>query len=299
VAIVCHDAGAANHVIAWINSGLLSGDKTIVMEGPARRLWVSNGFDDAVLCPSLADALDNAASLVSGTGWGSDLEHNARIIARKRNLPSVAVIDHWVNYRPRFERYGELLLPDEIWVTDSYAYNNARREFPDVAVRHIENAYINELLQSISSSLLTPDKVEPEVLYVLEPARSNWGRPGADGEFQALDYLIENIATLGLGSNPLLVLRPHPTDPPKKYDQWIAMHPKIRVRIENSSGLASLIARADCVVGCQTYAMIIALEAGKKVVSTLPPWGPPCSLPHSEIMMLATMVDNANRRTDV
>jgi hypothetical protein len=290
LAIVCHDAGAANHVVAWMKSGLLSGDCRVVMEGPARKIWATNGFNETILYPSLTDALCDVGCLVSGTGWGSNLEHDARAFARKRSLPSIAVIDHWVNYTSRFERQGERLLPDELWVTDTYAYAMAERELPDVPVCLMQNAYISGLLRDISAVPMPPNPPESRILYVLEPARSDWGRQGLSGEFQALDYFIANIAVLGLGSDPEIVLRPHPSDSSGKYDQWIAAHPELRVRVDNSSDLASAIAYAQCVVGCQTYAMVIASEAGKKVVSSLPPWAPPCSLPQKNILQLSKLI---------
>ena len=295
VAIVCHDAGAANHVVAWVKNGLLNGDCRVVMEGPARKIWVTNGLDGNVLYPAITDALCDAACLISGTGWGSNLEHDARVLARQQNLPAIAVLDHWVNYQPRFERRDERLLPDELWVTDTYAYAMAMREFSGIPVCLMENTYISELVKNISTVSLSPDRIGSTVLYVLEPARSDWGREGSSGEFQALDYFIGNIALMKAGNDPLIVLRPHPSDPPGKYDQWIAAHPEFRIRIDDSPDLAYSIARARCVVGCQTYAMVVALEAGKKVISSLPPWAPPCSLPHSEILILSAMAKNASR----
>lgn len=294
-AIACHDAGAANHVVAWVKNGLLNGDCRVVMEGPARKIWVANGLDENVLYPALTDALCDAACLISGTGWESNLEHDARVLARKRNLPAIAVLDHWVNYAARFERQGERQLSDELWVTDSYAYAMAKWELPDVPVCLMQNTYISELLRKISEVSVLSDSIEISVLYVLEPARSDWGRQGSSGEFQALDYFLENIALLGTGSDPEITLRPHPSEPSGKYDQWIAAHPKFRIRIDDSPDLVCAIARAQYVVGCQTYAMVVALEAGKKVISSLPPWAPPCSLPHSEILMLSSMVENASR----
>lgn len=293
LAIVCHDAGAANHVVAWIRNGHLGGGCRIVMEGPARKIWLDNGMDEAVLYATHNDAIVGAACLLSGTGWGSNLEHDARVLAKARKLPVIAVLDHWVNYAPRFERRGVRMLPDEIWVTDAYAYAIAKRVFPDVSVCLMENAYIGGLLQEIAAVAVDPH--ESSVLYLLEPARSDWGKPGSSGEFQALDYLMENISLLGAGDEPEIVLRPHPSDSPGRYDQWISAHPAFRIRVDNASSLSCAIAHAQCVIGCQTYAMVVAQAAGKKVVSSLPPWGPPCSLPHSEILMLSAMVENASR----
>ena len=55
----------------------------------------------------IASALDGAASLLSGSGWSSDFEHRSRLEAKRRRIPVLAVLDHWVNYRMRFTRDGE------------------------------------------------------------------------------------------------------------------------------------------------------------------------------------------------
>ena len=40
LAVVCHDAGSANVIIAWLNS--YKGDFRVCMEGPARKIWKKN-----------------------------------------------------------------------------------------------------------------------------------------------------------------------------------------------------------------------------------------------------------------
>ena len=64
----------------------------------------------------LESAIDGATVLISGTGWQSDLEHISRKLAYGKGIPSVGVLDHWVNYLPRFERRAEVVLPDQLWV---------------------------------------------------------------------------------------------------------------------------------------------------------------------------------------
>ncbi len=59
--------------------------------------------------------------MLCGTSWQSDLEWRATELARRSGKRCVAYLDHWVNYRERFEREGELRLPDAIWVADLYA----------------------------------------------------------------------------------------------------------------------------------------------------------------------------------
>ena len=50
--------------------------------------------------------------------------------------------------------------------------------------------------------------------------------------------------------------------------------------------LAEDIAWADTVAGCDTMAMVVALAAGRRVISVIPPGGRPLTLPFGEIERL-------------
>ena len=50
------------------------------------------------------------------------------------NPLNISVLDHWVNYKERFIRGGELILPDEIWVCDNHALALAKKAFPGARV---------------------------------------------------------------------------------------------------------------------------------------------------------------------
>ncbi len=283
-AVVLHDAGAANIVIAWIDAGLVAADR-VYAEGPAARLWTARPRPP--LAPSLEAAMDGAAALLSGTGWASDLEHRSRREARLRGMRSAAVIDHWVNYAPRFERDGERVLPEEVWVADTYAEAIAGRTFPDLPVRRFENLYLAAEAAAILASQGADAPVD--LLYVLEPARDAWGRR-EPGEYQALDFLVEHRAKLGLAETARLRLRPHPSEPQGKYDAWIAQHGTLPVELDMSPRLSDAIAGAAVVAGCNSFAMVVALTAGRRTVCTLPPWAPPCVLPHGGLIHLKDLV---------
>ena len=75
-----------------------------------------------------------SVSLLTGAGWASNLEHDARRLASVARIPSIAVIDHWVNYTQRVEREGVVILPEEIWVSDPYAAEIAKELFKGIAV---------------------------------------------------------------------------------------------------------------------------------------------------------------------
>ncbi len=287
LAVVCHDAGAANHVQAWLQADGDGTDCRVLVDGPAAQLWRQR-HPPGRLVASTDEALDGAATLLSGTGWASDLEHDARRMARERGIRSIAVIDHWVNYAMRFERQGRNVLPDEIWVTDPDAADEARRCFPGVVVREQPNLY----LQAQVAGIAPVAQAGPDLLVVLEPARSHWGRDTAgSGEFQALDYLGANLPALGLPGGAAVRLRPHPSDPPGKYDAWIAGHRGIGARLDESASLAEAISHCASVAGCESYALVVALAAGRRVVCTLPPWAPACRLPHAGLIHLSQLAD--------
>lgn len=279
VAVVAHDAGAANIILAWLGAEGI-GNCRPVMAGPAEAVWKAR-FGEAPLL-ALDDALAGPATLLSGTGWASALEHEARRRARAAGIRSVAVIDHWVNYRARFSRDGDQVLPNEIWVTDAYAVAEARRALPEVPIREQPNLYLTQ-----QAAAAGPRPAEGDLLFVAEPARSDWGR-GTPGEFQTLDFLATHRERAGVAPSATLRIRPHPSEAPGKYDGWIAAHPGSR--LDDSPDMAAALRRAGWVAGLQSAALVIALAAGRPSICALPPHAPHCSLPHDDLVHLKALV---------
>ncbi len=279
LAVVCHDAGAANVILPWLQPR--SFQVRAVMQGPAARLWRQR-FGDAPLCTSVDEALDGARLLLSGTGWATDLEHQARVQAQQQGVRSVAVIDHWVNYPVRFVRNGVQQWPDEFWVTDGDALALARWHFPADRVRVQRNLYLAEQVAAVQA---VPHDAAA-VLYVMEPARKDWGR-GVAGEWQALDWFMQHRVAAGMPAAAPIRLRPHPSDETGKYAAWLARHPQ--VQLDCSATLADALSAARWVVGCESYALVVALAAGRTVFSSLPPWAPACRLPHAGILRLGVV----------
>ncbi|KQW99910.1 hypothetical protein ASC94_30700 [Massilia sp. Root418] len=307
-AVVAHDAGAANHILAWLR-GSDAAALLPSMAGPALQAWRRERGDTPQL--GLEQAVAGAQTVLTGTGWASDLEHAARRLARQQGKHSIAVLDHWTNYRERFERGGEQVLPDELWVSDRHALALARRLFPAIPVRQQPNAYLDGLvaevhaceraataaLASAAATAAQQAGTAPQparVLYVLEPIRQAWGELSEPGEFAALDFFIAGLDRLQLGPQVDIRLRPHPSDPPGKYDAWLARQNAIppegvTLALDSAATLAQALAWSQAVAGCQTYAMVVALAAGRRVVSSVPPWAPRCVLPHPDIIQLSDL----------
>lgn len=291
MAVVAHDAGAASLIFAWFKSGRLSIEQCrFCLEGPAAKLFKIQRPNLEFF--SLKDVLTNAQTLLTGTGWSSSLEHNARILGKKNGIKSIAVIDHWMNYKERFVRDHREVLPDEIWVCDKYAYAEAKRCFPNIEIINQRNDYIKAQVDEVLSYKIDRHEDVINVLYVLEPIRDAWAGDKVAGEFQALDFFINSIPSLKLGERFSIILKPHPSDPENKYDHWVDAQVLPNIYIEKKQSLAKLLAWSDMVVGCETYAMVVALAVHKRVISSLPRHAHNCRLPYDKIECLNQIKKN-------
>ncbi len=286
VGVVAHDAGAANLLAAWVAEAEL-GPLQGCLAGPASAIFARSV--PGLQSQPLAELVGQCRTIISGTGWASDLEHESRLSGRQAGCLNIAVIDHWTDYRARFVRSGQEVLPDAIWVADADALRLAQSEFPGLAVTAWPNAYLRG--QAAAVSRREPDYAEraSHVLYLLEPIRDDWGPLPVPGEFMALDYFVQHLAALALPQPVRLRLRPHPSDPHGKYDAWLQRNAALRPELDASSTLEEALAWSGTVAGCQTYAMVVALAAGRRVVCTIPPGRPACALPQAGIVRLAQL----------
>jgi hypothetical protein len=274
-AVVAHDAGAANLIIAWLKDW--EWPVRACVQGPARKLW-EQAFPNQFTFATPEEAMQGCASLLSGTGWASALEHDARCAGLARGIRVAAVVDHWVNYPQRFERENQTVWPDELWVADDWAKDIARQTLPPLPIRQFENLYLKGQVARVSAA---PNN--GTLLYVLEPVRSDWGR-GEEGEFQALDYTLNHVEELGNILVRKVLLRPHPSDHAGKYDRYLNTDP--RIQLDNSEDMAAAISKADIVVGVESFALTLAHAAGRFTYSSLPPWAPALRLPQEGIRQI-------------
>lgn len=293
VAIVAHDAGGAEILASYVAQNNIR--CKLVLEGPAVNIF-KRRFGTVEIC-TLEEALSACDWCLCGTGWQSDLEWRAIEQAHNAQKRVVAFLDHWVNYRQRFERNGIEQLPDELWVGDVDAERLARECFPGLSVQLVANPYFIELKQKIAGLEMNQGSVSKggkKVLLVCDNisdhARQRYGDERYWGytEFDAIEYFLENINVLG---DPVesVVIRPHPSDISGKYDRIVDKYAGI-VKLSDGRPLIEEIAGSDVVVGCESMALVIGLLAQKKVVNCIPPGGPVCRLPQIDILHLRELV---------
>jgi len=274
-AVVAHDAGAANLIIGWLKSW--NWPVRACVHGPALKLW-EQAFPNEPTFFTPSQAMQGCASLLSGTGWASSLEHDARGEGRYLGLRVAAVLDHWVNYPHRFEREGLTVWPDELWVADAWAEALAIQTLPSIPIRKLENLYLRTQVTKVAAP-----PGNGTLLYVLEPVRTDWGCAEA-GEFQALDYALKHLHRLDPQPIRRIILRPHPSEPSSKYLRYTKVDP--RIEMDSSVDMAEAISKADTVVGVESFALTLALSANRTVYSSLPPWAPALRLPQTDIKQI-------------
>ena len=132
-------------------------------------------------------------------------------------------------------------------------------------------------------------------LYVCEPIREHalsqygderyWGYTEED----ALEYFLKNVDFLPENFEKIII-RPHPSEEPEKYNWAKDVYSK-EIELGGYKTLQEEISSASVIVGCESMAMVVALTVGKMTISSIPPKGRPCVLPHREILSLQDLVE--------
>jgi hypothetical protein len=262
-------------IAAWLRRG---GTAEVWLDGPARGVF-------ARALPGLVplDALPDLARfdfVLCGSSGAADHERRVTRMARQAGVRSAVWLDHWVEYAVRLDT-----LPDELWVCDEHAARIARATVPGPPVQVRGNPYLEDAAAEIRALAGARGPGE-RVLYVTEPtslvAERATGDPLGWGyeERAALRGYLERLAVAPPAE---LRVRRHPAEPAEKYAPLLA---EFGVDPSPGGSLAEDIAWADTVAGCDTMAMVVALAAGRRVVSVIPPGGRQLSLPFAEIERL-------------
>jgi hypothetical protein len=153
VGIIAHDAGAANHLIAWIAKGrFLDVDIKLSFHGPA--LAIAKKELPEFIEFSVGELVSSCSVLIIGTGWQTDIEFNAVKIARDKSIAVISVLDHWTNYRQRFIRDEDLVLPDKLWAVDEYAKAIASIDISEISLTVMPNDYLETQIDKVDNFII-------------------------------------------------------------------------------------------------------------------------------------------------
>lgn len=279
ILVVCHDAGGAEIISAYINKNIHRYNFVCFTAGPATHIFRKKGIviQTIKIKRSAIDKIlrknNNARMVLLGSGWGPSLKLISWVVpeARFLGLKTAVYLDHWVSYRERFgypdSRWRDNL-PDEIWVGDSYARQLAKKRFRGIPLVLVPNLYLKEELSryKLQPPCLSHDSLS--VLFVSVPISKSLKGEGklSFDEFEILELLAK--ALIAGKKKSVIIIRFHPSEPKDKYDKLLKKY-KDKVEIIKSShvDLVADFRRASVIIGMEGMALVLAYFYKKPVVS--------------------------------
>jgi hypothetical protein len=189
---------------------------------------------------------DDPDIILYGTGWQVDFSNVVKKICSNSNIKSIALVDHWSNYK---ERFSEKSLPDAIVVMDDSANEIATKEFDNkVNVVQIKNYFMESI---ISEFYLIKNKTLDSVVFISEPTVVN------KIDLNAYEYtLVENL----LCFFDDIIIRLHPSENEDKYNTIISKFPKANVKVikAHEEDLLITLSKSKLTIGLGSMALYIS-----------------------------------------
>lgn len=269
LAALAADWGAALALDAWtlpraeqLRAALP--DRTVVFDDPPDPAGLERAWDRMP-----------ADVLVTGTSHYAPFESTLWAIASSRGVPTLAVLDQWMNVAPRFARGW----PACVGVLDA-----AQREevaalgFSPDAIVQLGHPWLSRLAAAPAAAAPgTTD--EMRVLFVSEPIRSDVeqgvNEPFGFDEFEAFSVVHGAAVTAaGAGRRISLTVRCHPYEDAEAFSRRAGELPRVsglEVTVQDRLTPAlDAIRGADLVTGISSMMLLEAMVLGKAVISVQP-----------------------------
>ncbi|MBI5412978.1 hypothetical protein HZA42_01350 [Candidatus Peregrinibacteria bacterium] len=305
IIVVCHDAGGAEIIAAFLKYECVGLNSSCFVAGPAVAIFARYGIP-VVDMTNVKEPLkiifdwgEDPFFILFGIGWSSLFEISALQEALRRGITTVVYLDHWLNYRERFgypQDGWKKRLPNEIWVGDSYAESIAKKEFPEILIRFVPNRSFDDA-KARYASIADTIKEDPEaVLFLGEPMNEPINAMGMKRKmmFTEFDVLDDMLYVLSKKDEapPLIIIRLHPSESKDKYNLVIAKYSSLfKIRISEATDLCIDLAAVGVVIGMESMALVVAYLCGKRTISYLPDESKQCGLPFTKIEKIKILDD--------
>lgn len=260
IGVVAFDAGGGEQ-ISWLLQELQQ-PILVHLGGPARAL-----FERSQLKYSTAEKLEQVSNcdlIMTGSGWMTNLELSAIDLARKRGIPCLTILDHWINFRERFQRAGQNeVLPQFIGVTNSLALQKAQKIFPNNPIWLLPDFQIVHHRRILSKIT----RQENNLLVVLEPPSHH--PLDSLSPNNSIERLIEKSIAMKITKNmDSLIVRLHPSQSHLSDLGFRADLYADEIKFSNYPSLLEDLTHSSIVVGISSYALYIASMCGLETYSS-------------------------------
>lgn len=280
------DAGTANYILPLLKK--LSLPFSLFAQGEATSILKREGIDFTLLPPCNWTNLESTgesilksggfSQVIAGTSWGPTIDKAITLGARRKKIPTIAIIEHWNLYKERFSIVENgniveecLYLPDSIWVNDSFAKEAAiAAGLPEEKLFEAGQPFLEYQYNRLISRRFKLSN--NNIVFVSERLKEDFIKGSSIGkkynEYTVLELLIEAI---DFSKNKLLI-KLHPQESPDKYDHIKNKRPNIEV--VKQCDIAELILESHKIVGMGSMLLMEAALVRNDVISVLPDTDP-------------------------
>tara|TARA_A100001015_G_scaffold317432_1_gene434386 strand:+ start:1965 stop:2846 length:882 start_codon:yes stop_codon:yes gene_type:complete len=284
-AIVSNDAGAAEILSSFVKSS--KNNFVFVLSGPAKKIFKKK-IKKPLKILDLNSAEKVSNKLICGTSGKAKIEVKAISKFKKSNKHTIALVEHWTNYKIRFKLKKKLILPNKIWVFDKHAKEKMKNTIKTKIIIK-KNYYLSDIKKQIKKIKKSNNNLN--ILYVSEPVSEIKNNKIANykksKEYKSIKYFNDNINAI-TKKKYQIYFRLHPSEKASKY-KWLK-YLNEKIKISKKKSLLQDIIKSDIVVGRQTMALVVALKCGRRVVSCIPGNEKRCIIPYSGIKELRDLL---------
>jgi hypothetical protein len=234
----------------------------------------------------------NPDIVISGTSFGYSLEDVVIQESRSKNIPSLAILDSWMNYSARFSDLDKgcnlEYLPDLVCVPDKFACSEMVREGISLTRLVVTgNPYFDDCIKDISvyaeqkkSWLKKKDMPRDSrvISFFSQRIDATFGKDKTSPKYLGYNqYDVVNLLIRVLDAvvkncffKLVVVLRPHPKESTSFYENIVQHKSDCFILVDPELEARQLIAISDIVVGMFSTTLIEAYMAGKNIISIQP-----------------------------
>jgi len=230
--------------------------------------------------------------VIAGTSKGASIDKHILEAAARRGIPSLTVLDCWINFWQRFsgespeERFR--FLPSAVAAIDDYCVQAMKAEGFPQEMLHVTGPgtpYLDPLAQRAQGSTsrqaqlrreLGLDEDEFVILFASQPLSTDYGAsPEAPGwlgysEHSAFADLLQALSFLDLPKRARLVLKLHPREDAGSFEAMLRQCP-LPLTLDTSAPPRDMLEACDLVLGMTTIMLVEAVLMGRPTLSYQPP----------------------------
>jgi hypothetical protein len=301
IAAFCNDAAPSNNLVSIVKKY----EKEFTWyffaykNSPAFRIFQDAGLHIRELYEksNIEDLLKNISAdiVIVGTSWQNRTHLEFIKKARKLHIHSIALLEHWVNYRERFgypQDGWQENIADFVTLNDEAGYAMAQK----LGFYNVVKLRFEALLDDIQRFQTCKNEEENRVLFISEPtkkvASTTFGDENFWGfnEFEVCEEICKNMDKFSTSG---LTVRLHPSDEAQKYDFLLQKYPNLSIEIENpyETPLIDSLCKNRVIIGIDGFVLFEAMVLGKLSISLIPSSKRECVVPIFEQNKITTLVD--------